>query len=140
MKECKIVAIIPTGICISFSAEPISSLAPAFLSRLEIASASPIASGSTQTCQPANVESTQSVRAKAGFPVTTDCGKKVVSSSHNSAIEKASETFATSLAPIGAEPLAVTIFFALSRTIFFGSASADEEKPGLFIPNFENCS
>ncbi|CAB4778517.1 unannotated protein [freshwater metagenome] len=75
----------------------------------------------------------------AGFPVATDCGKNVASLSQSSAIEKASSIRATSFAPMGAEPLAVTNFFAVSRTIFFGIASPDWVNPGALMPNAENC-
>ena len=133
-------AIIPTGICIAPSAALCASSPAESRSSSEIALVNPSASGSTQICHPARVASTQSLRERVELDATIDCGKNVASLSHSSAIEKASLTFDTSFAPIGEEPFAVTHFFAVSRTIFLGSASVVAAKPGPFTPNFENSS
>jgi hypothetical protein len=144
MKEFRSAEIIPIGICIlpwpnGFSGESVSPC-DAVLSNSPIADDKPIANGSTVVCHPAKVVSTQSVRAKATLPVLGDCGKKVASLSHSSAIESACSTSETSFAPIGAEPCAVANFFAVSRTRFFGNASVEPPKPEALMPSFENCS
>ena len=100
------------------------------------ASDKPAASGSTVSCQPTKVVSTQSVRLRAIRFSEEFKVKSVLSSSQSWARSSAVLISATSFAPIGCEPCAWVNFFATSRTIVFGSGSgfAEFESSGLINP------
>ena len=144
-------AIAPTGIGDS-SASPLESTFGfiASSSRREIAAVSPAASGSIVACHPGRVESIQSRRLVARGKDEDVAGKSVASLSQISAISHALSIAVRSFVPSGCEPAVAANFFATSRTVASGSASAfpsaGAPKPGipnpakpLLIPSCSNC-